>query len=251
MQRMISKGNLSLSITGVIFLIVGVVLFIIGGAFGVYSYNFAQKANIVDAKIMKIDSYDDHDNDLQGRVEVQYEVDGKIYEKVLHSYSSSWYEGKTIELYCNKDNPKDVRPKSLIYLVTIILSGIGAIFLIIGICFKVKVAKTKDKIQWLLDNGTRSYGELTSFECNRHVRVNKRFPYYFICTVRNEYTGNKVNYKCEPIWVRPQVFVKQNYEYHFAKYVGKQVVVYVNPNKPKQYYVDFDMDEIVRCNIDM
>ena len=107
---------------GAIFVIIGLVVF--GNIF-----NYANKVDTV-GTITEISSYRNTNHNRNHEVYVSYTVEGKEYESILNSYSSSFYEGKEIKIYYDKDNPSKIGVKSL-DLLFLIFPGIGLIFLII------------------------------------------------------------------------------------------------------------------------
>ena len=64
-------------------------------------------------------------------VYVTYNVDGKRYTSVMRGYSSTFYEGKKIDIYYMKNDPNIIGNKKLELLI-LLLPFIGLIFLLIG-----------------------------------------------------------------------------------------------------------------------
>ena len=122
---------------GAIFVIIGLVVF--GSVF-----NYENKVDSV-GTITEILSYRSTNHNINHEVYVSYTVEGKEYKSRLNSYSSSFYEGKEIDIYYDKDNPNKIGVKSL-DLLFLIFPGIGLIFLIIGgTGILVKINKKKSK----------------------------------------------------------------------------------------------------------
>ncbi len=133
---------------GVIFVIIGLVVF--GNIF-----NYANKVDTIGI-ITEISSYRSTNNNRNHDVYVSYTVEGEKYESRLNGYFSSFYEGKEINIYYDKDNPNKIGMKSL-DLLFLIFPGIGLIFLIIGgtgILIKINKRKLEKKLK---ENGELIY----------------------------------------------------------------------------------------------
>ena len=131
---------------GAIFVIIGLVVF--GNIF-----NYANKVDTV-GTITEISSYRNTNHNRNHEVYVSYTIEGKEYESILNSYSSSFYEGKEIKIYYDKDNPNKIGVKSL-DLLFLIFPGIGLIFLIIGgtgILVKINKRRLEKRLKTLLES---------------------------------------------------------------------------------------------------
>lgn len=114
----------------IMFAILGVI-FIIVGLFTVKNVlNYENKIDTV-GTITKIITYHRGTDDESHEVYVSYTVDGENYESRLGSYASSFYEGKEIEMYYDKDDPSKIGVKSLDLLVWL-FPALGLIFVILG-----------------------------------------------------------------------------------------------------------------------
>ncbi|WP_167954847.1 DUF3592 domain-containing protein [Anaerosporobacter faecicola] len=225
MERGRKSGNFVVRLIGIIFLLIGLGLCAGGIIAGVFTAKFINNADSVIATITDIDSYRDSDGDRNHDVFVTYEVDGQTYDAELNSYSSSWHIGKEIKLYYDPENPYDVRSKSMAYLVTIILCIIGGSFTAVacGLLFYTKIQSGKAKR--LKASGRKVYATVTDTVLNYRVQVNRRNPYRLDCSYQDLATGETFLYRSGNIWEDP------------GRYIGCQVPVYVNPTKPKEYYV--------------
>ena len=136
---------------GAIFVIIGLVVF--GNIF-----NYANKVDTV-GTITEISSYRNTNHNRNHEVYVSYTVEGKEYESILNSYSSSFYEGTEIKIYYDKDNPSKIGVKSL-DLLFLIFPGIGLIFLIIGgtgILVKINKRKLEKRLKQKQRQISRKY----------------------------------------------------------------------------------------------
>ena len=213
----------------VIFAIVGFA-FMIGGLFWfMHQKSIVETGEVIKAVISNIDSYRDSDGDTEHHAYVDYSYGGEEYSKVkMSEYSSNMYEGKEIEVYINPDNPWEVTSKSLVYLGPIIFGGIGAVFFVIAMAFVGFDTKKKNKIQKIIQNGTKVYGIVESGYEDRTYKVNGRSPYKFKCSYEDEYSGQKIICESGRVWEYPD------------NYIGQQVTIYVDRNNKANYYVDLE-----------
>ena len=148
------KENKIENLIWILFASVGAIFVIIGFVVSLNIFNDKNKVNTV-GTITEISSYSRDDN-RNHDVYVSYIVDGKEYESRLYSYSSSFYEGKKINIYYDKENPNKIGVKSLDWLF-LIFPGIGLIFLIIG-GTGILIKKNKKKLEKKLkENGKLIY----------------------------------------------------------------------------------------------
>lgn len=107
----------------------------------------------------------------------------------------------------------------------IIFCSIGGIFAIIGGVFLLVTMLDKKKKKRLIEKGKKCFAEVTGAVINYQVQVNRKFPYRLDCKYIDEITGITYLYRSGNVWENPD------------QYIGSQVPVYVNPDKPKEYYV--------------
>ena len=110
----------------------------------------------------------------------------------------------------------------------IVYCSIGGVFTIIGVSFLLVTLGSEKKKKKLIETGRKYYAEVTGAIINYRVQVNRKNPYRLDCRYVDEFTGVTYLYRSENVWDNPD------------QYIGLQVPVYVNPNKPKEYYVAID-----------
>lgn len=110
-------------------------------------------------------------------------------------------------------------------IFTIVYCSIGGVFAIIGASFLMVTVLKKKRKKKLIEIGRKYYAEVTNAIINYHVQVNRKNPYRLDCKYIDEFTGVTYLYRSDNVWDNPD------------QYIGLQVPVYVNPNKPKEYYV--------------
>lgn len=211
------------AIVGAIFVAVGLILF--GSVFN--SANKVETTGI----ITRISLSGSSENESY-KVYVSYVVKGDEYESILNGYSSSFYEGKEVEIYYDKDNPNKIGMKSL-DLLFLILPGIGLIFLIIGgtgILVKVNKKKLEKRLK---ENGELIYADYVETIINTSYSVNGRYPYKIICEWTNPVDSEEYMFKSKNIWSNPEDIIEE-------KNI-KQFPVYIDKNNKKKYLVDIDI----------
>ena len=208
---------------GAIFVIIGLVVF--GSVF-----NYEKKVDSV-GTITEILSYRSTNHNINHEVYVSYTVEGKEYKSRLNSYSSSFYEGKEIDIYYDKDNPNKIGVKSL-DLLFLIFPGIGLIFLIIGgtgILVKINKKKSEENLK---ENGKLIYANYVETVLNTSYRVNGKCPYNIICEWNDTLDNKKYIFKSKNIWINPEKIIKEK--------DIKQFTVYID-NDRKKYVIDVDI----------
>lgn len=223
------KKNRIVYVVFVIFLIVGIGLLAGAFLFSRYFASFKARAEEVTGEITRIEEYYDSDRELRHHVYVSYTYDGVDYDDVsINSYNSSMYEGKEIELLCDKKNPEHIMGKSAGNLVVIILSGIGIIFVLVGGIPLLVMIRKKSKNKKILEKGQVLHALVDSIEYNTSVAVNGTHPYVIFCSYRDEYQDITYRFKSDNIWTDPFLVFQP----------GSDIEVYVEPGDYSKYYVN-------------
>lgn len=215
----------------IIFAIMGAIFFIIGLLILGNIFNYENKIDTV-GTITEISSYRNTHNNINHEVYVSYTVEGKKYESRLNSYSSSFYKGKEIDIYYEKDNPNKIGVKSL-DLVFLIFPGIGLIFLIIGgtgILVKINKKKLEKRLK---ENGKLIYSDYVETVLNTSYRVNGKCPYNIVCEWNNPLDSKKYIFKSKNIWINPENIIEE-------KNI-KQFPIYIDNNDKNKYIIDIDI----------
>ena len=228
----------SIKLMWIFFVVFGLIFLGVGGIFVIP--NLLNNDNKVETTgiISEMTSYRDHDGDTHYNVFVTYEVDGKELESELNGYMTGFYEGKEIEIYYDKNNPRKIGTKGL-DTVMLIFPGIGLIFIIIGVAGLTSCIK-KDQIKKRLrDTGEIIYATYIESNYNRNYSVNGRHPYYITCEWENPMDNKKYLFKSENIWTNPERIIRDRSITTFP--------VYINMSNMKEYLVDVSIitNEIV------
>ena len=207
---------------GVIFTALGIVLF--------FTQSIDEKDRIyTNAIIERIDSYRDSDGDTSYDVFVSYDVDGEKYIEELNSYFSSYYEGKEIEVYYDKNKPSRVRVDGFEFGF-LLFSGIGIVFVIIGLSGIISIVLKNKKAKELKQTGMVIEVEYVTTLVNGNFEVNGENPYNIICKWYDSITNQTYELKSDNLWYNPEGYITQN---NITKFK-----VYINPNNYKEYTMD-------------
>ncbi|MGI5894196.1 MAG: hypothetical protein ACOX6P_06330 [Candidatus Merdivicinus sp.] len=110
----------------------------------------------------------------------------------------------------------------------IIFSGIGGIFFVLGIIFLMIEYRKKQRAQRLLDRGQYLTGEVADFQINYNVTYQSRHPYILLARYQDS-NGNT------------HIFRSWNiYQYPDPSIIGKPVKIYVDGDDFQNYYVDIE-----------
>lgn len=214
----------------IIFLSIGVIFFLIGVIICANIFNYEN--TIETTGVITEISYHKHSGSNSSHdVYVSYDVDGKAYESKLNSYSSSFYEGKEIDIYYDKENPNKIGIKSL-DLLFLMFPGFGLIFVIIGgiaIIVKIKKKSFEEKLK---ETGEIIYANYIETVVNNSYRVNGKHPYNIICEWNNPLDNKKYIFKSKNLWINP--------EYMILEKNINQFPIYIDKSNKKKYIVDTD-----------
>lgn len=231
------KGNKVENLIWVIFFVCGLVFTIIGIIICINVFNYNDKIETT-GKITEIGGYRNSNGNIEQEVYVEYTVDGSVYESKLKGYSSSFYEGKEIEIYYDVNNPLNIGVKS-IDLVFLIFPGIGSIFLVIGGVGIIIKGRRKALEKKLMSYGDKVFAKIIDVCNNTRYTVNGRHPYVVICQWNNEIDGKEYIFKSGNLWFDPTFAIEQ-------KNIDT-LPVYIDMKNKKKYVIDTSIlaDEVV------
>lgn len=165
---------------------------------------------------------------------VTYEVNGRSYTSIIRAYSSTFYVGKEIKIYYQKDNPNEIGVKSLDLLI-LLFPFMGSMFAIFGGVNIYKVIKEKKTKNKLLKTGLKIEAHYVESIKNKYLTVLNHHPYYIICKYINSLDNKEYTFKSRRIWQDPSSYIKDANITIFT--------VYVDKNNMNKYYVDTDILE--------
>lgn len=228
-----SKVN---TIMGVIFLIDAIGM-LTGGYFTYRNTeHFLSVAKSVTGIVISMEKHTDSDSSSVSYSPVIEFIPDSEQSVIFSSSSSSsdpdYLIGDEVAVLYDPADPEKARINSEfeIWGLSVILTSIGAVFLLISaMIFGIPLMR-KRRHQRLIENGMAIDANVVDVRMNPHVTVTSggsiRHPYRIIAEWQNPRNGEFVEFRSENIWFNPE------------SYVGKTVRVYVHPEKSKTYYMD-------------
>ena len=211
-----------------VFFCIGLFIVILGLIIFFVVFNIPNKVE-TKGTITKIYSSINHEGKNKQEVYISYTVDGKEYESKFNGYSSTFYEGKEINIYYDQKNPSRIGIPSL-NLLFLIFPCVGLIFLIIGGVGLFINIRRNIIIKKLKENGKLVYANYVESVLNTFLDINGRHPYNVICEWNNPEDNKKYIFKSPNLWLNPEILI-----------TDKKITstpVYINLKNIKQYYVD-------------
>lgn len=212
-----------ITIVSSLFLVIGIGMLIAALVVRSNNEEFKSHADLVDAEI--VDMTASHDN---VRVLIAYEYDGKTYgPAVLNGYSSSMYVGGTVEIYVDRENPSDFSwgsgiAQTILLILGLVFAGIGGgIFLVRAI--------SGSGAKRLVTEGDKLVGKVEGVSQNTAVFINGQHPWVVTC-VWTKSNGEIYRFKSKNIYTDPMDSFRP----------GDDIIIYVDRNNMKKYYVDVD-----------
>lgn len=214
------------------FFIIGIIFLFVGMKIFVAQTDFKNNAKESNAVITNIETYTDSEGYTEYNVMVRYEVDGKIYDEELNSYSSDMYVGKTLTIYYNQNNPTEISYTDMEFAF-LVFPILGLIFTLIGGGIFVKLIIDNKKRKRLLNSKFIIQAKIIDFVINGSISVNGKHPYMLVASTISPYDGNTYVFNSDSVWNDLNPIIKQ--------YNITTVPVYVNPQNYKEYYLDIDI----------
>ena len=227
------KMNKVENLIWIVFCGFGAIFLIIGLSVCFNIFNIENKIKTI-GTITQIETYRDSDGDTNYRVFVSYNVDGEEYEARLNGYAASFYEGKEIEIYYDKNNPEKIGSNSL-DLLMLIFPGFGLVFFSIGLIGVIRNINKKKKQKYLKENGDVIYAEYIETIFNENYSINGRHPYNIICEWENPSDNKRYIFRSDNIWTNPENIINERNI--------KMFPVYIKRDKIKEYIVDIQQIE--------
>lgn len=112
----------------------------------------------------------------------------------------------------------------------LIFSGVGGLFLFLGIIFLLFVLSHDRKRARLLAEGTLIYADITEVALDIRFESNGRHPLVIWCQALNPEDGRVYIFRSEGIWYDPRPYLDDA--------DIRQLPVYVDPDNYKHYAVD-------------
>jgi hypothetical protein len=219
-----------------IFFVIGLGLFT-GGIFAIqHTRRFVQTAVEVPGVVIENVWREKQDRD-RGTSWVSYprirfrnrEGQEVTFTSTTGSSPPSYRVNEPVTILYDPQEPHNASIKSFaeLWLLPVILCGMGLIFSSFGIVAVVwKGARTR-KNAWLQQNGRRIQAEITRVELNTSVEVNGANPYRIVCQWLDPARNQMHVFNSANIWFDPTSHIP-----------GKTIEVLVDPNNPRRYAVN-------------
>lgn len=210
----------------------GLLLLPLGVGLGWKSYNFAQTAQRTDGTVSRlIQSYDRTKNtpNYTYAPEVSYRTksgEEKLFISSMYSNPSAYAVGEKLTILYNNDR---VEVDSLwgLYGGSIVCLIVGLVMALVGMGGWAWLVRRQKIISRLKTSGQKISAKVKEIIVNKNYAVNGRHPWKIVAEGQG-LDGQVGVYTSDNIWVDPSAQMP----------IGKDIAVYVNPAKPKEYFVE-------------
>ena len=190
----------------------------------------AQATKTEGTVVQLILSFSDHSRTYHPLVRFT-DTNGKAIEFVSSTGSNppGYSEGEKVEVLYLPAEPYKARLNSFFSLWggSIIVGGLGTIFLLIGGGIFLAPKLKNRKNEYLKEQGSPIESEFQSVAFNTTVSVNGRNPFQVITQWKNPSTSQIQIFKSDNLWYDPTEHIQ-----------NKRIRVFIDRNNPKKYYVD-------------
>ncbi|AEF20132.1 DUF3592 domain-containing protein [Pseudomonas fulva] len=158
-------------------------------------------------------------------------LDGTLgeYHSGTCSTPPSFDIGERVTVYYDPQNLERARIDSFEqnWIGSLILGGIGAVFLALGLLFVLPPLFAKRRAAELLVTGTPVQAEVVDVELNGGLTINGRNPYRIVAQWLNPQTNKLHVFRSENLWFDPGPYISESL-----------VTVMIDPANPKRYSMD-------------
>lgn len=163
---------------------------------------------------------------------------GELIEFTTSSSSNppSYYKGEPVEVLYQEHAPRNAQINnfSSLWLLTLILAGIGFVLFLIGFLIIFFGRLKSKKKAYLMKNGVAVKAKIKSIEINRSLVVNGSSPYNIYTEWKNPSASEIHIFKSDNIWFDPTDYIE-----------GDEITVLIEQDNPKTYYVDLSFLPVV------
>jgi len=220
----------TLMLVAAIFGLVGVGL-IAGSGRALHSTrSFLDRATTAEGTVVRLVRKVDSDGYDTFAPVVSFRVKGseRTFTSSTSARPAAYQPGEAVTVLYDPANPADARIRSFseLYLLPLILFGIGLPFTGLGVGLLVWQRRKAQAREWLKLNGLRRQAAFVEVRHDTSVRVNGRSPYRIACEFKLS-NGTTRSYQSDMLWRDPTPLLK-----------GPTVEVLVDPNDERRYWVD-------------
>jgi hypothetical protein len=222
----------SIRVTMFVFVAVGLVMLLVGGALVMNTKRFIANAASAPGIVVDLQPKRDSDGDTLYAPVVEYRPpDSAVvtFTSLTSSRPAEFSVGEGVEVLYDRANPSDARIRSFgqLWLGPLILSILGFMFTGAGVWYVFWGRAEKRKRNYLMAYGTAIETRFQSVERNTSLEVNGRHPWCIVSQWTNPASGNVRIFKSENLWFDPSEFVKP----------GK-IMVLLDPANEQRYHMD-------------
>jgi len=155
--------------------------------------------------------------------------DTVVFKGHLGSYPPKYFKGQAVTVRYRPENPQKARinDDTGLLILTAIFSGMGGLFLLIGLILFGIILRQRQGKQWLHLNGQSVSAEITGIEKDRSYTKNGLNPYRIEAQWQHPEHGTVHVFRSEAIWYDPTPFVHQ-----------RHVAVKIDYDKPARHLMD-------------
>lgn len=227
-----------IKILGAIFAVIGLIFVTIALCFLITEAVSKDRYEEITAVITSIERYPRSDENTDHDVRVEYEYGGNIYSGIsLNYYSSSMYEGETIRVMVDADEPEKVHSPASSLLLTAIFGGLGLVFAVIGLSLLISIRRKGLLKKRLIKDGCHVMAHIDGV-VTTNVRINNRPTYAIRCSYNNPEDGRIYSFTSEALMFDPSWYINTD-----------TLRVYVDRNDYTKNYVDVSelKDKYIEC----
>lgn len=214
--------------------IFGSAFFLLGSYFFYSAYTFVHDPNTLKSTGTVVELIP-HQNNSNGHYSLTYapkisfkKADGteQTFQDTTSSNPPAYTIGESVSVIYNNNEYK-IDSFSGMYLFSVLFMGVGLLFGGIGYGGLAYAIHRRKQIELLKTNGTPVKAKVTEIIYNTSLKVNGRSPWKISAQSTDTALGISI-FNSDNIWFNPAEFAP----------IGKEVTVFVNMAKPKQYWLD-------------
>ena len=215
-----------------IFTFIGIALIVGSIFFGIRQYTFVQHASKTTGTVLRLVENRSDDGGSTYAPELTYTVDTNEYTFIA-SYGTnppSHSIGEEVLIYYDPECPDQAKLGGFlpVYLVSLIMGGIGLVFVIVGGSMFLVYTKRKKDIGALLQQGHRVSSTVTRIQQDMAYNMNGKHPYRIYTTITPPGESAPREVHSDILWKNPEPAVQ----------VGGTIEVYIDMGNTKRYYID-------------
>lgn len=220
-----------LKIKDFIFLIIGLIVIIIGGA-SLAANAAAHEEAISCIGVITDIQVNGSGDDKTHTVYVNYEYQNEPYESILGDYNEAMSIGDEIQININPNNPS--QPISDFSIFGYFAIPFGIVFVILNLFFVFGGKNNPLRQKSLIKNGIKCDVEIIEVSINSNVMLNGRSPYIINCKPMNSIgVSLPTQLQSADIWYDPVLILE--------KYKITKLTAYIDSNNSEKYYIDLSI----------